>query len=101
MRAAAIVRTEQRDIRVDIYGAVSSGNERYYEGLLALRAELGLDETVRFMGPTNDVAGAYASGHVALVTSLSEGFPGRRGRGDDERAPRGGYRSRARARDTR
>jgi polysaccharide biosynthesis protein PelF len=75
MRAAAIVRTEQRDIRVDIYGAVPSGNERYYEGLLALRAELGLDETVRFMGPTNDVAGAYASGHVALVTSLSEGFP--------------------------
>ena len=39
------------------------------------RAGLELEETVRFLGPTNDVAGAYATGHVVLVTSISEGFP--------------------------
>jgi glycosyltransferase involved in cell wall biosynthesis len=27
------------------------------------------------MGPTKDVAGAYATGHIVLVTSISEGFP--------------------------
>ena len=75
IRAAAIVREERPDVLVDIYGPVPNGNERYYAGLLALRAELGLEETVRFLGPTTDVAGAYASGHVVLVTSISEGFP--------------------------
>jgi glycosyltransferase involved in cell wall biosynthesis len=75
IRAAAIVREERPDVLVDVYGPVPNGNERYYEELLALRAELGLEETVRFLGPTRDVAGAYGSGHVVLVTSISEGFP--------------------------
>lgn len=75
IRAAAIIREECPDVLVDIYGPVSSGNEGYYRDLLALRAELCLEETVRFLGPTSDVAGAYATGHVVLVTSISEGFP--------------------------
>ena len=75
IEAAAIVREERPDVLVDIYGPVPSGNEEYYEELLALRAELELEETVRFLGPTSDVAGAYGTGHVVLVTSISEGFP--------------------------
>ena len=75
IRTAAIVREERPDVLVDLYGPVPNGNERYYDKLLALRAELGLEETVRFLGPTSDVAAAYASGHIALVTSISEGFP--------------------------
>lgn len=75
IRAAAIVREERPDVLVDLYGPVPNGNEGYYEELLALRAELGLEDTVRFLGPTADVAGAYATGHVVLVTSISEGFP--------------------------
>ncbi len=75
IRAAAIVREERPDLLVDIHGPVPNGNEGYYEELLELRAELGLEETVRFLGPTSDVAGAYGSGHVVLVTSISEGFP--------------------------
>lgn len=75
IRTAAIVREERPDVLVDLYGPVPNGNERYYDELLALRAELGLEETVRFLGPTSDVAAAYASGHIALVTSISEGFP--------------------------
>jgi polysaccharide biosynthesis protein PelF len=75
IEAAAIVREERPDVLVDIYGPVPNGNEAYYEELLALRDELGLEETVRFLGPTKDVAGAYASGHIVLVTSISEGFP--------------------------
>jgi glycosyltransferase involved in cell wall biosynthesis len=73
--AAAVVHAERPDAVVDVYGPVPNGNERYYEELLALRAELGLEETVRFLGPTTDPAGAYATGHVVLVTSISEGFP--------------------------
>ena len=75
IEAAAIVREERPDVLVDIYGPVPNGNEAYYEELVALRAELGLMETVRFMGSTSDVAGAYATGHIVLVTSISEGFP--------------------------
>jgi glycosyltransferase involved in cell wall biosynthesis len=75
IEAAAIVRAECPDVLVDIYGPVPHGNERYLDELLALRAELGLEDTVRFLGPTKDVAGAYATGHVVLVTSISEGFP--------------------------
>src|SRR5262245_14940735 len=75
IQAAAIVRGEHPDLLVELYGSAARGHESYYHDLLALRAELGLEETVRFMGPTADVAGAYASGHVALVTSISETFP--------------------------
>ena len=99
-RAAAIVRTEQRDIRVDIYGAVprgtsatTKGSSHFGPSSVSTKPFDSWARRTTWQAPTP--AGTSRS------SPLSQKAFRRRGRGDDERAPRGGYRSRARARDTR
>ena len=50
-------------------------NEAYFERCVALRDRLGLQESATFEGQTDSVVEAYHTGHVVLLTSISEGFP--------------------------
>jgi glycosyltransferase involved in cell wall biosynthesis len=73
IRAAELVRREVPDVLFLHFGDVVDG--RYWEALRRLRHDLDLEDTVRFAGPTQDVAAALGLGHVAAVTSRSESFP--------------------------
>ena len=73
MRAAVIVRQKMPEVKFVVYGGISV--EHYYQRLLALRKELGLEESFIFAGHTANVAAAYQSGDVIALSSISEGFP--------------------------
>lgn len=57
------------------YGPVPAGQEAYGASCLRLHEQLGLGEKFVFMGPTADPHGAIRDADVALMTSISEGFP--------------------------
>jgi glycosyltransferase involved in cell wall biosynthesis len=71
----ALVRESLPTARLRMYGGVSEENLAYFDRCLALRARLGLEECATFEGQTDSVVEAYHSGHVVLLTSISEGFP--------------------------
>lgn len=73
IRSAAIVKERIPDVRLIVYGSVSV--PEYYEECLALRKEMGLEETFIFAGHTNDVPSAYRSGDVITLCSVTEAFP--------------------------
>ncbi|MFN8474394.1 MAG: GT4 family glycosyltransferase PelF [Anaerolineae bacterium] len=75
LRAAAIVHQTRPDIEFRLFGSPPAGDEPYYEQCLALRAELGLERGVTFAGYTANTAEAYNQGDVAILSSVSEGFP--------------------------
>lgn len=75
IRAAAVVKEERPEARFVLYGKPSEGNQGYYEDLLALRAELGLEEQVIFGGYTSSPESAYHEGDFSVLSSISEGFP--------------------------
>jgi len=57
----------------EIYGPVN--DERYFNLCKRRVEELGLEEHVRFMGPTDTPELAYNRAEVVVHPSLSEGFP--------------------------
>lgn len=71
LRAAALVKTHSRPFRFVIAGQGKAGLE---EKLLALREELGLTETVQFLGFNDDPAAFLANLDIFLLSSVSEGF---------------------------
>lgn len=73
LRAAAIVRRSVPDVQFVVYGGISS--QEYARSCHALRAELGLEQCFSFAGHSEDVAAAYAKGHVVALSSITEGFP--------------------------
>jgi len=73
MRAAAIVRQSFPEVKFVVYGSISV--ETYYQQLLAIRTELGLEEGFIFAGHVSSPAVAYQSGDVIALSSISEGFP--------------------------
>jgi polysaccharide biosynthesis protein PelF len=75
LRAAAIVQRSRPDIRFRLYGSAPAGNESYYAKCLALRAELGLEETVIFAGFRSNTATAFNEGDIVVLSSVSEAFP--------------------------
>jgi len=75
LRAAAVVHRTRPDVVFRLYGAAEPGSLWYYERLLALRAELGLEAVVAFAGYTADPPAAYAGADVVALSSVSEGFP--------------------------
>ncbi|MGZ4648963.1 MAG: GT4 family glycosyltransferase PelF [Kineosporiaceae bacterium] len=75
IRAFAVVRESLPEARLRIFGPVSRENEEYYRSCLALRDELGVADAATFEGRVAHTAEAYCSGHVVLLTSVSEGFP--------------------------
>jgi glycosyltransferase involved in cell wall biosynthesis len=75
LRAFALVREEVPGARLRIYGATPEGDEEYHAECLALAADLGLDGSAVFEGRVESVVDAYHSGHVVVLSSISEGFP--------------------------
>ncbi len=61
--------------RLRMYGGVHEENQAYFDRCVALRDRLGLEECATFEGQTDSVVEAYHTGHVVLLTSISEGFP--------------------------
>jgi polysaccharide biosynthesis protein PelF len=57
------------------FGPVTAGEEAYARSCRVLHETLGLGDRFRFMGATNDPAGAVRASDVVLMTSISEGLP--------------------------
>ncbi|MGC9400677.1 MAG: GT4 family glycosyltransferase PelF [Anaerolineae bacterium] len=75
IHAAAVVKAEMPEARFILYGKPSEGNQGYYEDLLALRAELEVEEQIIFGGFTSSPEAAYHEGDFSVLSSISEGFP--------------------------
>jgi glycosyltransferase involved in cell wall biosynthesis len=75
IEAFALVRETLPTARLRMYGGVSDENLAYFDRCVALRDRLGLEECATFEGQTDSVVEAYHTGHVVLLTSISEGFP--------------------------
>ncbi|MCS0636308.1 GT4 family glycosyltransferase PelF [Streptomyces sp. LP05-1] len=75
IRAYALARAELPELRLRLFGPVPAGNEDYRTRLEKLAAERGVTDGVTFEGRVDDVARAYAAGHLVMLSSISEGFP--------------------------
>lgn len=73
MRAAVLVRRQLPEVTFTVFGSVSVNS--YYERLLALRTQLGLESGFQFAGHVETPSAAYQSGDVVALSSISEGFP--------------------------
>ena len=71
--AAAELRTLVPGVAVEVWGP--SPDPDYRRECERLIDEFSLRETVYLRGPTEDPATAYAHSHVAVLSSISEGFP--------------------------
>jgi glycosyltransferase involved in cell wall biosynthesis len=71
LRAAALLKDKPATYRFVIAG---QGKPGLYDDLLKLRAELGLEETVHFLGFNDDPAGFLSNLDLFLLSSTSEGF---------------------------
>jgi polysaccharide biosynthesis protein PelF len=75
IRAFRIVHHEVSGARLRLFGPVPAGNEEYAATCRALITELGLADAVTFEGPVASSRTAFAAGHVAALSSISEGLP--------------------------
>ncbi len=75
IRAFALVRMELPSARLRLFGPVPAGNEAYLARCQALIQELRLEGSAFFEGRVDSSLLAYHSGHVFVMTSISEGFP--------------------------
>ncbi|MFB9325184.1 GT4 family glycosyltransferase PelF [Paenibacillus aurantiacus] len=73
LRAARIVLDKQTGTSFVVYGSVSV--PAYYEECLALQEELRLGGSFVFAGHATQMAAAYNSGDVIVLSSISEAFP--------------------------
>lgn len=71
LRAAALLNPSNRGIHFVVAGHPRKG---LYESLLALRADLGVESAVHFLGFRDDAASVLAASDVFLLPSTSEGF---------------------------
>ena len=71
LRAAALLKSHSRPFRFVIAGQGKAGLE---DELLKLRDELGLTDTVQFLGFNDDPAAFLANLDIFLLSSVSEGF---------------------------
>jgi polysaccharide biosynthesis protein PelF len=75
IRAFATVHAARPDAELRLYGRTPAGNEDYRAELDDLIAELGLEGVVTFPGGVPASADAYTDAQVAVLSSISEGFP--------------------------
>lgn len=71
--AAAMVRHAVPGVLFRVHGGDS--DEQYGRRCRRAVESAGLGDTVRFEGPTSDVAAAYRAADLVVLSSLSEGFP--------------------------
>ena len=75
VEAANLVRAARPDVRFLLFGSAAAEDEGYHQEILALRAQLGLEEVVVFRGYIAQPTAAYQEGDVVALSSLSEAFP--------------------------
>ena len=75
LRSFAQVRHELPEARLRMYGPTPSGMEGYLRRCQKLATELGIADAATFEGRADDLRGAYESGHVVVLCSVSEGLP--------------------------
>lgn len=75
LRVAGKVLDRHPDVTFLHYGPVPSGQEAYAAACRRLHDQLRLGASFVFKGPTTDPRGAIRGADVALMTSISEGFP--------------------------
>lgn len=75
IRAFAVVNAECPEARLRLYGRTPASGEWYRDEMDALIAELGLDGVVTFEGGVAESHDAYTDAQVAVLSSISEGFP--------------------------
>lgn len=73
LKAAALVKNQVPDVKFIVYGSVTV--QGYYEECIRIKDELALGDTFVFAGHTSDVPGAYQSGDIVVLSSISEAFP--------------------------
>ncbi|MGD0811505.1 MAG: GT4 family glycosyltransferase PelF [Acidimicrobiales bacterium] len=74
--AFAGVRAKLPKARLRLFGPVPEGGEAYFQRCTQLASELGLsDGGANFEGKISPPAQAYHTGHVVVLTSISEGLP--------------------------
>ena len=75
LRVAGRVHRRHPDVRIPPLGPVPAGQEAYAAACYRLHDQLHLGTSFVFNGSTSDPRGAIRGGDVALLTSISEGFP--------------------------
>ncbi len=73
IQAADVVIKDRENINFFVYGSISV--PEYYEKCKELVNKLGIQERFHMEGHISDVPGAYASGDIIVLSSISEGFP--------------------------
>lgn len=73
LRAFSLVRPHIPGVRLEIHGPESDA--AYARSCYALADQLGLGSSCTFHGPTADVGAALNAGDIAVLSSISEGFP--------------------------
>lgn len=63
------------DVHLHLIGPVPDTNKQYAEEIRALVDDLGLGNQVAMLGATSDPVAAYCTGTIAVLSSISEGFP--------------------------
>jgi glycosyltransferase involved in cell wall biosynthesis len=75
IKAMAVVRDKMPQARLHLAGPVPVGNENYAGYCHSLVGQLGLGASVTFAGPVPSSRDAFEAGHVAALSSISEGMP--------------------------
>ncbi len=73
LAALAACHARGHDVRLDMYGPVFEGDRPYYDGLLALTRQLGLDSAVAWHGPVSQRDLPVAIGSHRAVMSCNDG----------------------------
>jgi glycosyltransferase involved in cell wall biosynthesis len=73
IKAAEIVCSKRDHVKFIVYGSVSV--EEYHKKCIELIKKLGLEKKFLLAGHTSDVIGAYRSGDIVALSSISEAFP--------------------------
>jgi glycosyltransferase involved in cell wall biosynthesis len=75
IRAFGYVRAWLPEAQLRLAGPVPAGNESYAAGCRKLAEDLKVADAVTFIGPVACSRDAFATGHVAALSSVSEGMP--------------------------
>jgi glycosyltransferase involved in cell wall biosynthesis len=76
LRSFAEVRTTLPNARLRLFGPTPEGGEAYFQRCVELSTDLGLaDGAATFEGKISPPSQAYHTGHVVVLTSISEGLP--------------------------
>ncbi|UWX98177.1 GT4 family glycosyltransferase PelF [Arthrobacter zhaoxinii] len=73
--AFALVRARVPDAQLRIFGPTPPENVSYKARLVALALSLGINDAVRWEGPSQGSRPAIEAGHLVALSSVSEGLP--------------------------